>query len=84
MSPRKVTVEPGDRCAHPVLDAKKRASICGKPATAIRVMPTGHGVDTVDMTYCAEHAAAIDAKDTAADDAHMSSKLRRGRDRGAL
>jgi hypothetical protein len=39
------------RCCAPVLDAEKRASICGKPATGERV------VEGVALTFCALHLA---------------------------
>ena len=44
------------RCTAPVLDAKRRASICGKPATTERT------VEGVTLPFCAPCAAALDAK----------------------
>ena len=52
----------GDRCAAPVLDAEKRAKLCGKPATTERDVATGEGDERVKLTFCAEHAAELDAK----------------------
>ena len=54
-------VRPGERCGNPVLDAKKRGTLCLKPAVAEREVPTGHGAEKVKMTFCAKHVAAIDA-----------------------
>jgi ribosome-binding protein aMBF1 (putative translation factor) len=44
------------RCIAPVLDAKKRASLCGKPATTERT------VEGVALPFCDDCAAAFDAK----------------------
>ncbi len=44
------------RCTAPVLDAKRRASICGKPATTERT------VEGIALPFCAACAAALDAK----------------------
>ena len=54
-------VQMGDTCAFPVADKQKRASLCLKPATAARWVPTGFGDEKIDMTFCAKHNAAIDA-----------------------
>jgi hypothetical protein len=40
-----------------VLDAEKRAKLCGEPATASRETEPG-----IDLAFCAAHAAAFDAK----------------------
>ncbi|MFT3768507.1 MAG: hypothetical protein QM820_23925 [Minicystis sp.] len=45
---------PGERCGHPVLDAQKRAKICGKPATAERTY------EGIEWALCAAHAASFD------------------------
>ena len=44
------------RCCAPVLDAQKRASVCGKPATTMRV------VEGMALSFCAGCAATLDAK----------------------
>ncbi len=44
------------RCVAPVLDAKRRATLCGKPATTERT------VEGVVLTFCAACAATLDSK----------------------
>lgn len=51
-----------ERCQAPVLDAKKRAKLCGKLSTTRRDVPTGYGDERVTLLFCEEHAAEIDAK----------------------
>ena len=49
-------IEPGDRCGFPVLDAKGRAKICGKPATTERIL------EGIEFSVCDACAAKHDAK----------------------
>lgn len=50
------------RCNAPVLDAEKRAHLCGEPATTERTVERG-----VSLPFCARHAAEHDAKRPALD-----------------
>ena len=43
-------------CHHPVLDKQKRASMCPAAGTTVRV------VEGLPLTFCAAHAAEVDAK----------------------
>jgi|HubBroStandDraft_6_1064221.scaffolds.fasta_scaffold236706_3 hypothetical protein len=60
-APKRTGVLPGERCGNPVLDAEKRGTMCLKPAVAEREVPTGFGDEKIALTFCAKHAAAIDA-----------------------
>jgi hypothetical protein len=46
----------GQTCEHPVLDRQKRARLCGEWATTTRT------VEGAELHFCAEHAAAVDAR----------------------
>ena len=51
----------GPRCAFPVLDAQKRAKVCGAPATTTRIV-SGFDAPGVELDLCDRCAATFDAK----------------------
>jgi hypothetical protein len=54
-------VQPGERCGNPMLDAERRRTLCGAPAVAEREVPFDFSDAKVRTTFCAKHAAAVDA-----------------------
>jgi hypothetical protein len=49
-------ITPDATCVHPVLDAEQRATLCGKPVIAYRV------VEGELLPFCAAHTVEVEAK----------------------